>query len=135
MPRPKVTATLPDGRTLTADALHRCRARDGGWKYFIEIRFTDPRPDGSTVPRREQWWLPSTAVRPIPGEDYTALNAPEGGEWLADALLGRPEVSIHRPGCRACHEGQPITTEDARDLVVDGLAFVCLNCRPPIPHS
>lgn len=134
MPHPKVLATLPDGTTHTADALHRARTIDGEWQYCVERWFDHPRFTGGTTRCRDQRWLPASSVQPIDGEDYTALTPPPEGEWIAGPLVGRDEVSIHRPDCHSNARGQPITTEAARDLVLEQRAFLCLNCKPPIPY-
>jgi hypothetical protein len=134
MSHPKILAILPDGTTHTATARHRARTQAGDWQYFVEVWFDHPTMGGGTVRRREQWWLPAGSVQPIDGEDYTVLTPPAEGEWIAGALVGRDEVSIHRPGCYSNDGGQPITTEAARDLVLDQRAFLCLNCHPSIPY-
>jgi hypothetical protein len=119
-PPPRVSVTLPGGRTVEARLLRWVQADDGTWRAEVALA------------------VPAAAVAPVAGEDYggvprVAAEPPEPA-WVI-ALIGRDPSGPHevhdaaRCWMPACDRGRTVTRDEARDAIAHGTP-ACTVCRP-----
>ncbi|MFE7712684.1 DUF6233 domain-containing protein [Streptomyces sp. NPDC057486] len=115
---PRVTVTLPGGRTVAGRLHARRQDADGQWVYEVSID------------------VPAAAVRPVDGEDYGQVRTERaGGRWVLQALPqdtpDQDALVLHRADCRAA-QGRltPASDSEAAIFVQQGWATACDVCEP-----
>ena len=123
-PPPRVTVTLPDGRTLDGRLHARRQRADGTWRYEVTVD------------------VPAGAVAPVDGEDYSAVpTTRETAEvrYVIETLQpvdGKRRLELHTATCWALPErkSERVTDVESADLARAALGFedtvACEVCRP-----
>jgi hypothetical protein len=124
-PAPRITVTLPDGRTLDGHLHTRRQRRDGQWWYEVAVE------------------VPAAAVQPVDGEDYdqvpTERAEPPEPRYVVDNALppidGKRRLRLHTAGCWAIPKGRPGTrvvenAAQARAMLQFDDTEVCGVCKP-----
>lgn len=125
-PAPRVTVTLPGGRTINGHLHARRQQTDGRWQYEVSVE------------------VPAEAVRPVNGEDYsgvaTTRAAPPEPQYVVDNGLppvdGKPRLELHVAGCWVIDRraGARVTAvadaRQARGLLRFEDTVACEACRP-----
>lgn len=139
---PRAEVTLPDGQRLTAPVTRRRRDRSGTWWFDLQIELpdrVDDRRHGPTLASRTiTICVPYPLVQPIPGENYSSLDAPRPEERKRWRLSppppqdGRADAYLHRPDCaQAQSTGGMLTDQEALAAVAGPDTTVpCPVCRP-----
>jgi hypothetical protein len=86
---PRVTVTLPGGRSVDGRLHARRQHPDGHWWYEVTLE------------------VPAGAVRPVAGQNYTQVPteraAPPEPQYVVDNALppidGKPRLRLHTAGC------------------------------------
>ncbi|MEU7592608.1 DUF6233 domain-containing protein [Streptomyces sp. NPDC039022] len=135
---PLVEVALPDGQTVRAVVTPRRRDRSGTWWYDYELTLPG-RVDTARGPIQQPYVVcgcaPYPIVKPIEGQDYTALDPPppeKRTRWRVDETREGRRL-VHRLDCAAGSEGGSLTTDaDALRLLAQGpeVATTCAVCRP-----
>jgi Family of unknown function (DUF6233) len=116
-PSPRVSVTLPGGRTVSARLLRWVQTPDGTWRAEVALA------------------VPARAVTPVDGEDYSAVprERPEPSELWVIAPIGRDPDGPHEvhdaARCWLLRGGRTVTRDEARAAIAQG-ATACTVCRP-----
>jgi hypothetical protein len=116
---PRVTVTLPGGRTVEARLHARRQDGDGHWWYEV------------TLP------MPADTVRPIDGEDYSSVptERADSPAWVLQTLPAdtptKRALILHKVGCWAA-QGRLTPADDtqAHIFLREGWATACDACHP-----
>jgi hypothetical protein len=118
-PAPRITVTLPGGRTLDGHLHARRQRPDGTWWYEVTVE------------------VPAGAVQPVDGEDYDQVPTEKADtrRWVLEALRhdtpDKRALVLHEAGCFAA-VGR-LTEADSKQAAIflrEGWATGCGVCKP-----
>lgn len=116
-PPPRVTVTLPGGRTVEARLLRWVQAEDGTWQPVVALT------------------VPAGAVARVDGEKYSGVprERAEPPELWVIAPIGRdpdgPREVHDAARCWLVRGGDAATRDEARAAIAHGTT-ACTVCRP-----